>query len=105
MIKIRDRTFEQRDARLLSIAGPHLQNVVNKIKVRFHAAVAAEGHHGCRESMRRDVECDVPPVIEFWSEFQAGLADNLCPKMQRVAGLLPFFERKRRPITRSQARP
>src|SRR2546423_1448784 len=105
MIKVRDRPFEQRDARLLSVAGSHLQYMIDEIKMRFHAAVAAEGHHGGGESVRRNVQRDVPPVIEFWSEFQAGLADDLGPEMQRIAGLLPFFERKRRPITRSQVRP
>src|SRR5438128_911340 len=105
MIKISDRPLEQRDARLLSVAGPHLQHMVDEIKMRFHAAVAAEWHHGSRESVRRHVECHVPPVVEFRSKFQAGLADDLCPEMQRVAGLFPFFEWEGRPITRSQARP
>src|SRR5262245_6621815 len=52
---------------------------------------------GSPEPARRDVERHLPPVVLHRGEHQACLADDLAPKLQGVAGILPRLQRESRP--------
>jgi hypothetical protein len=51
----------------------------------------------CRKPARRDVERDLPPVIDCWAVGKPDLADDLSPHMQRLIRVLPLLIRQARP--------
>jgi hypothetical protein len=57
------------------------------------------GHCWRGKSARGHQKRCVPPVIDERSERDAHLADDLRPKMQRVAGFAPRRERQIRPYS------
>ena len=103
-IKICNRPREQRNAVCLSFAGSNGELVADEIKLNFKTcALKRNGRSG--QAARRDIKGHVPPMILQRSESQARLSHDLGPHVERVAGLLPGREGKRRPLTRNQVLP
>src|SRR5262252_4086565 len=52
-----------------------------------------------REAAAGQVQRHLPPMVYHRRLGEADLADNLCPKMQGSAGILPRLEGQRRPVS------
>jgi hypothetical protein len=63
--------------------------VINEIKVYADESIVV-GHGGCRESARRDIQSNIPPVIHQRGECEPDLPDYLGPHVQRAIGVFPL---------------
>ena len=103
-IEVCDRAGEQRETVSLSFTGSNGELVADEIKLNFKTcALKRNGRSG--QAARRDIKRHVPPMILQRSESETRLSHDLGPHVERVAGLLPGREGKRRPLTRNQVLP
>jgi hypothetical protein len=94
--EIRDRHRCQGDALGRAVAGLDQQPVIDEIEDDFERARAiGDGRRG--EPARREVERDVPPMIDQRCQCHPHLADDLGPSVQRLASLAPLRQRQVRP--------
>src|SRR5262245_40968566 len=61
--------------------------MVGEIELDLEAG-AARVHERCREAARRNVEGDLPPVVDHRFEREADLSDDLGPHVKRVERVL-----------------
>ena len=101
-VEIGHRAREQPHAMLDALAAVKQQLVSHQVELhRERAVVPGNGRRA--EPARRHVERHVPPVIFERRQRHAGLAHDLRPHVQRVAGVLPLGKGKRGPLRRIQA--
>ena len=92
-IEIRDRAWEQRNVVAPSFAGSNGELVPDEIKLDFKTRLP-ERNGRRSQAAGCDVEGHIPPMILQRGESETGLAHDLGPHVERVAGLLPIGEGK-----------
>lgn len=95
-VEARDRLTGQRESPLGAVAGRDAERVIDEIEVDLERAVAVGDRRG-RQPARRDVERDVPGVIEPGRLRQPDLAGDLGEELQHRAAVAPRRDWQVRP--------
>ena len=95
-IEVRDRLGPQWDLADRPVTRLHEESVVDEVELDLERARAV-GHGSRRQSPRRDVKRNMPPVVLPGRQREPGLADDLHPHVERVVRIPPFGERQARP--------
>jgi len=96
LMKLGHRARDERHGTDRAHAGGDDELVVDEVERQGERLVLPR-HRSSGEAARRDVQRDVPPVIEPRRLGQADLAHHLRAHVERVASVFPFGERQRRP--------
>ena len=96
VVEAGDRARLEGHGSLLAVGGAQGQDVVDEVELDLQAALAGV-HQRRRQSAGRDVEGDLPPVIDRRFEGESHLADDLGPPMHGLAGVCPLGQRQFRP--------
>ena len=75
----------------LGFRGTDLETMIGEVELDLQV-VGVGRHPARREPSDRRPEGHVPPVVAHRRERQPGLADDLCPQVQRVLRRLPLLE-------------
>src|SRR5215471_550312 len=95
-VEVRHATRREREGFIQPIARCDRQSMFDEIEFDLEPA-AAIGNQGRRQSPVRDIERNLPPMIDVRRTGETDLANDLRPHMKRVAGVLPGFIGKSRP--------
>jgi hypothetical protein len=79
-----------------SLAGANRDIVLDDVKIDVKGATVIGNSRGGQPE-RGDVQGDMPPVVEIGRECHADFAHDLCPQVQRLAGLSPGLIGQRLP--------
>ncbi len=103
-IEVCDGAWKQSETVSLFFAGSNGELLADEIKLDFKTRLPEwNGRRG--QAARRDIKRHIPPMILQRSESQTRLSHDLGPHVERVAGLLPGREGKRRPFRGNQVLP
>src|SRR5438105_4026919 len=92
-IEIRDRAREQRNVVAPSFAGSNGELMRDEVELDLKTRLS-ERNGRRSQAAGCDVEGHIPPMILQRGESQTGLAHDLGPHVERVAGFLPVGEGK-----------
>ena len=102
LVKVRDRAGRERNGFDLAIVGLQHQLVVEEIEPQLKGEVRVRNRSG-REAAGRNIERNVPPVVQPGGKREPNLADDLRPPVERGVSVLPGCKRERRPALRPVA--
>src|SRR4029077_6074647 len=98
-IEVRDRPRREADPFLRAIVAAHPEHMIDEIELELKVPHPIGNWRGA-QAPDRDIERDMPGMIEPRSLGHADLADDLAPKVQGRIAVLPCLVRKLWPVGR-----